>query len=107
MSEKSAIGKVLWAPPANRLLVAHLAVLALGVGLVVLLYALGFPNVGAVCILAGLYVIVFSLLRSGAFSTTWLEPHTPLSARARNETRAGESVDVRRCWGRRTFRLHT
>jgi hypothetical protein len=80
MPEKSAIGKVLWAP-ANRLLVARLAVLTLGVGLVVLLYALGFPNVGAACILAGLYVIVFSLLRSGAFSTTWLERHTPLSAR--------------------------
>jgi hypothetical protein len=43
MPEKSAIGKVLW-EPANRLLVARLAVLALGVGLVVLLYALGFPQ---------------------------------------------------------------
>ena len=80
MLQRSVIGKMLWTP-ANRLLVARLFVLTLGVGLVFLLYALGFPKVGAVCILAGLYVIVFSLLRSGVFSTTWLERHTPLSAR--------------------------
>jgi hypothetical protein len=67
--------------PSNRLFVARLVVVGLGIGLVVLLYKLGFPNVGAVSILAGLYVLVLSLLRSGAFSTIWLERHTSRSAR--------------------------
>src|SRR5258708_37109163 len=71
---------MIWTP-SNRLFVARLVVVGLGVGLVVLLYKLGFPNVGAVTILAGLDVPVLSLLRSGAFSTTWLERHTSRSAR--------------------------
>lgn len=80
MLQRSFIGGVLWTP-ANRLFIGRLIVVGLGIGLVVLLYVFGFPNVAAVSMLAGLYVVVFSFLRSGAFSTTWLERHTPLSAR--------------------------
>jgi len=80
MLRKSAIGKVLWTP-SNRSFVARLIVVGLGIGLVVLLYVFGFPNVAAVSMLAGLYVVVLSLLHSGAFSTSWLERHTPVSAR--------------------------
>jgi hypothetical protein len=71
---------MIWTP-SNRSFVARLIVVGLGVGLVVFLFELGFPNVGALLALSGLYVVVFSLLRSGAFSTTWLERHTSLSAR--------------------------
>jgi hypothetical protein len=71
---------MIWTP-SNRLFVAHLTVVGLGVGLVGLLYKLGFPNIGAALALAGLYVVVLALLRSGVFSTSWLERHTGLSAR--------------------------
>jgi hypothetical protein len=51
------------------------------IGLIVLLYAVGFPNVGAVLILSGLYVAVLAFLRSGAFSTSWLQHHTSSSVK--------------------------
>jgi MFS superfamily sulfate permease-like transporter len=59
--------------PSNRLFVARLVVVGLGVGLVFLLYGLGFPNVGAVSALAGLYVVVLARLRAGEFSTSRLK----------------------------------
>jgi hypothetical protein len=42
-------------------------------GFVVLAYAMGFPNVGGVLTLSTLYVALWSLLKSGAFSTSWLQ----------------------------------
>jgi hypothetical protein len=51
------------------------------IGLVILLDLFGLPNVAAAIMLAGLYVVVLSLLRSGAFSSSWLERHTSASAR--------------------------
>jgi hypothetical protein len=53
----------------------------LAIGLIVLSYAVGFPNVGAVLILSGLYVAVWMFLRSGVFSTSWLERHTSSSVK--------------------------
>jgi hypothetical protein len=43
------------------------------------MYAAGYPNVGGILLLSGLYVLVFALLHSGAFSTSWLQQQTSLS----------------------------
>jgi hypothetical protein len=50
-------------------------------GLIVLAYATGFPNVGGVLILSSLYVALLSVLRSGALSSSWLRGQSSFSIR--------------------------
>jgi hypothetical protein len=57
----------------------QLLAICAAVGLIVLAFALGFPNVGGVLILSTLYVVVWTLLKSGALSTSWLQRLSPSS----------------------------
>jgi hypothetical protein len=61
-------------PVLRQVLVAGVAL-----GFIFLAYAKGFPNVGGVLILSTLYVALWSLLKSGAFSASWLQRQSSFS----------------------------
>jgi hypothetical protein len=61
-------------PVLRQVLAAGIAI-----GLVVLAYAMRFPNVGGILVLSTLYVAIWSLLKSGAFSASWLQRQSSFS----------------------------
>jgi hypothetical protein len=61
-------------PVLRQVLVAGVAL-----GFIFLAYAKGFPNVGGVLILSTLYVALWLLLKSGAFSASWLQRQSSFS----------------------------
>jgi hypothetical protein len=65
--------------PTRWAVLRQLLAACAAVGLIVLAFATGFPNVGGVLILSTLYVMVWSLLKSGALSTSWLQHLSPSS----------------------------
>jgi hypothetical protein len=67
--------------PTRWAVLRQIIAVCVAVGIIVLSYAMGFPNVGAVLILSGLYVAVLTFLRSGVFSTSWLGRHTSSSVK--------------------------